>query len=108
MELTAKEILTEKEFCKLHSGFHGEQIDSLKQIWLQSFNGEELYEFVTHCIEIKGKEIAQEVLEQGVKLGFDFRESQSMVGPYTTDSTGIMDFQNSKDKIINSLFPESK
>lgn len=43
--------MTELEFCKLHSAFHGEDIDSVKQLTTQVFNGEELYEFCLFVVD---------------------------------------------------------
>lgn len=62
---TANDILDEKEFCKLHSDYHGEQIDSLAHLAQQTFTGEELFEFVKFCIMQKGPEIADKAWEAG-------------------------------------------
>ena len=42
--------MTDKEFCKLDTEFYGEVVDNIKQIKLRSFDGEELKEYVEHCI----------------------------------------------------------
>lgn len=44
--------MTDKEFCELDSKFYGEEIDHIKQISLRTFNGEELKEYVEHCIKL--------------------------------------------------------
>jgi len=44
--------MTDKEFCELDSQFYGEKIDNIKQIALRTFNGEELKEYVEHCMKI--------------------------------------------------------
>lgn len=45
-----REKTAEENFCKLYSDFHGEKIDSLKQITRTTFNGEDLLDF---CEEYK-------------------------------------------------------
>jgi len=44
--------MTDKEFCKLDTEFYGEEVDHIKQISLRTFNGEELKEYVEHCIKL--------------------------------------------------------
>ena len=44
--------MTDKEFCKLDTAFYGEEVDHIKQIALRTFNGEELKEYVEHCIKL--------------------------------------------------------
>jgi len=44
--------MTDKEFCKLDTEYYGEVVDNIKQISLRSFNGEELKEYVEHCIKL--------------------------------------------------------
>jgi methyltransferase-like protein len=44
--------MTDKEFCKIDTEFYGEVIDDIKQIKLRSFDGEELKEYVEHCIKL--------------------------------------------------------
>ena len=44
--------MTDKEFCKLDTAFYGEEVDHIKQIALITFNGEELKEYVEHCIKL--------------------------------------------------------
>ena len=44
--------MTDKEFCKLDTAFYGEEIDHIKQIALRTFDGEELKEYVEHCIKL--------------------------------------------------------
>jgi hypothetical protein len=44
--------MTDKEFCKLDTEFYGEEVDYIKQISLRTFNGEELKEYVEHCIKL--------------------------------------------------------
>ena len=48
--------LTDKEFCKMYTAFYGEEIDNVKQLVSSKFNGEELKEFVNHCIELNKKD----------------------------------------------------
>ena len=43
--------MTNKEFCKLDTQFYGEETSHIKQIALRTFNGEELKEYVEHCIK---------------------------------------------------------
>jgi hypothetical protein len=47
--------LTEEEFCKMVQGFDGEPCSSIKQIALYKFNGEDLKEFVEHCMSFNNK-----------------------------------------------------
>ncbi|MDO6389020.1 hypothetical protein Q4E40_02690 [Pontibacter sp. BT731] len=42
--------MTEKEFCKAHNGYFGEEIDRVGQLTYISFTGEELMEYVEHHI----------------------------------------------------------
>jgi hypothetical protein len=44
--------MTDKEFCKIDTEFYGEAVDNIKQIKLRSFDGEELKEYVEHCIKL--------------------------------------------------------
>jgi hypothetical protein len=44
--------MTDKEFCKIDTEFYGEVVDNIKQIKLRSFDGEELKEYVEHCIKL--------------------------------------------------------
>jgi len=44
--------MTNKEFCKIDSEFYGEVVSSIKQIKLRSFDGEELKQYVEHCIKL--------------------------------------------------------
>jgi hypothetical protein len=44
--------MTDKDFCKLDTAFYGEEVDHIKQIALRTFNGEELKEYVEHCIKL--------------------------------------------------------
>ena len=50
--------MTDKEFCKLDTEYYGEVVDNIKQISLRSFNGEELKEYVEHCIKLNTLNIA--------------------------------------------------
>ena len=45
--------MTNKEFCKLHTSFYGEEIDKIEQIEFISFNGFELKEYVQYFINAK-------------------------------------------------------
>jgi hypothetical protein len=44
--------MTDEEFCKIDTEFYGEVVDNIKQIKLRSFDGEELKEYVEHCIKL--------------------------------------------------------
>jgi hypothetical protein len=44
--------MTEFEFCKLVSSFEGETVDKVKQIKKRVFTGEELKEFIEHCLTL--------------------------------------------------------
>ena len=68
--------MTDKEFCKLDTEYYGEVVDNIKQISLRSFNGEELKEYVEHCIKLNTLNIAsvdsrRELLKDGLKLSFN-------------------------------------
>jgi len=43
--------MTDTEFCELDTDYYGELVDNIKQIKLRTFNGEELKEYVEHCIK---------------------------------------------------------
>lgn len=38
--------MTEKDFLTFHTGYYGEEISSLKQIKLITFDGDELFEYI--------------------------------------------------------------
>lgn len=42
--------ISDTKFCQMDSSFYGEKIDKIGQISLRTFNGEELKEYVQHCI----------------------------------------------------------
>lgn len=44
--------MTDKEFCILYTEYYGEVVDNVKQIVYTSFTGEELKEYVEHCIKL--------------------------------------------------------
>ena len=44
--------MTDKEFCKLDTEYYGEVVDNIKQISLRSFDGDELKDYVEHCIKL--------------------------------------------------------
>lgn len=46
-----KHLLSEEEFCRIHSGFDGEPADKIGQISLETFTGEELKEYVEHHLQ---------------------------------------------------------
>ena len=67
--------MTDKEFCKLDTAFYGEEVDHIKQIALRTFNGEELKEYVEHCIKLHLLNIPDVILSDEQKekyydLGF--------------------------------------
>ena len=57
--------MTNKEFCKLDTEFYGEVVDNIKQIRLRSFDGEELKEYVEHCIKLSLLTIPVVVVPKG-------------------------------------------
>ncbi len=73
--------MTDKEFCKLDTAFYGEEVDHIKQIALRTFNGEELKEYVEHCIELHLLTIPV-VVQQSEQL-FCYHE-----GSYTLNEDG--------------------
>lgn len=46
-----KSILSDEDFCRFDSSFFGETVDNIKQIEQACFNGEELKDYVEHCIQ---------------------------------------------------------
>ncbi len=40
--------MTDKEFCKIYTGFYGEEIDKVTQLVSSTFTGEELKEYTEH------------------------------------------------------------
>jgi hypothetical protein len=56
--------MTDKEFCKLDTEFYGEVVDHIKQIKLRSFDGEELKEYVEHCIKLHLLELKKHSIEE--------------------------------------------
>ena len=44
--------ITDKEFCKMYTSFYGEEIDKVVQLVKSTFTGEELKEFIEHCIKL--------------------------------------------------------
>ena len=43
--------MSDKEFCKMHTSYYGEEIDNINQIAFISFSGQELKEYVEHFLE---------------------------------------------------------
>jgi hypothetical protein len=54
--------MTNEEFCRLDTQFYGEETNHIKQIALRTFNGEELKEYVEHCIKLKSVVLADVVV----------------------------------------------
>ena len=50
--------MTNEEFCRLDTQFYGEETSHIKQIALRTFNGEELKEYVEHCIKLNSVVLA--------------------------------------------------
>jgi len=53
----SEEEITENQFCNMMNQFYGEGgvfsgIDNIRQITFHSFDGEELFDFVRHCIKL--------------------------------------------------------
>ena len=46
--------LTPELFCKVHSQFHGEEIDNIKQLSMATYDGETLYELCTAICQAAG------------------------------------------------------
>lgn len=89
--------MTDKEFCKLDTAFYGEEVDHLKQIALRTFNGEELKEYVEHCIKLHLLTTA-DVVEQREQLKTEvFTLSNKLA------VAGEVDAAVSMHKILNSL-----
>ena len=55
--------MSNEEFCKLDTEFYGEVVDNVKQIKYRSFTGEELKEYVEHCIKLKNHGVIGDVSE---------------------------------------------
>jgi len=51
-QVEVREVLTELEWLKLHSGYYGDEIDNVKQLVKINFTGEELYEYCQHMFEM--------------------------------------------------------
>jgi len=68
--------MTDKEFCKLDTAFYGEEVDHIKQIALRTFNGEELKEYVEHCIKLHLLNIP-DVVGQSEQLKAFFQEIEN-------------------------------
>lgn len=49
--------ITDKEFCEMYSSYYGETIDNIAQLVRSTFDGEELKEFIEHCIKCKNNGI---------------------------------------------------
>lgn len=77
--------MTNDEFCKMYSAYFWGKITHTEQLKIQNFNGEELKEFVEHCIQYqstkerikavnfddlstKGKEIINQILGKDEKF----------------------------------------
>ena len=71
--------MTNKEFCKTHTGYYGEVVDNIKQVAFISFTGEELKEYVEHHInEVKQEQPTEEQI---------IKEADSRSKKYPTEST---------------------
>jgi len=53
--------LTDKEFCKMYTAFYGEEIDKAGQLVSAKFTGEELKEFIDHCIKLSNNGVLGDV-----------------------------------------------
>jgi hypothetical protein len=49
--------LTNEQFCKMVQGYDGEPCNSVHQIRLWRFNGEELKELIEHCINFNNDNV---------------------------------------------------
>ena len=67
--------MSNEEFCKLDTEFYGEVVDNVKQIKYRSFTGEELKEYVEHCIKLKNLGVIADVMI--CKVLEDFRNKVS-------------------------------
>jgi hypothetical protein len=47
--------MDDKTFCKIYSGYYGEEIDHIEQLKYSSFTGEELKEIIEHFIDCINK-----------------------------------------------------
>lgn len=47
--------MTNEEFCRLHTAYNGEKLTDVGQLVSETFNGEELKEFVEFCIKESNK-----------------------------------------------------
>lgn len=54
---------TAEQFCKIHTEYHGEVIDSVKQIFQQTFRGKELMEFCEFYSTQQSKEKDERIKE---------------------------------------------
>ena len=54
--------ITDKEFCKMYSSYYGETIDNIAQLVRSTFDGEELKEFIEHCIKCKNNVVLDDVM----------------------------------------------
>jgi len=51
-QVEVRDMLTESEWLKLHSGYYGDEIDNVKKLVKINFSGEELYEYCQHMFEM--------------------------------------------------------
>jgi len=60
--------ITDKEFCEMYSSYYGETIDNISQLVSSTFDGEELKEFIEHCIKCKNNGVSDDVNQQSELL----------------------------------------
>ena len=91
--------MTDKEFCKLDTEYYGEVVDNIKQISFRSFNGEELKEYVEHCIKLNLLTI---------HVVNNRRELLNALADEFNDSTHTYVGQPLIEKILFEFIPERK
>jgi len=55
----------EKEFCKLHTAYHGEELNYLSQLTFQGFTGKELFEFCQFVTSSHLEALRSELKDKG-------------------------------------------
>ena len=104
--------MSNEEFCKLDTKFYGEVVDNVKQIKYRSFTGEELKEYVEHCIKLRNHSDIGDVNVRaiGIKSASSLIQSIPMdqaIQQIKSKLTGRPETSEIKGELIVTFKPES-
>ena len=62
--------MTDSQFCKIDTEFYGEPVDNIHQISFRRYTGEELKEYVDHCINMVSSDRVVKAYDKGHSAGY--------------------------------------